>query len=67
MLSENVENWFIEAQQRGKREGKLEGKLEQAIQMIRDFNLPVREVAEKYKLSLKDLMDRLNQDEKPKS
>jgi hypothetical protein len=35
--------------------------------MIRDFNLPVREVAEKYKLSLKDLMDRLNQDEKTKS
>ncbi|MFA6698526.1 MAG: Rpn family recombination-promoting nuclease/putative transposase [Thiomicrospira sp.] len=71
MLSENVENWFIEAEQRGeqrgKREGKLEGKLEQAIQMIRDFNLPVREVAEKYKLSLKDLMDRLNQDEKTKS
>ncbi len=67
MLSENVENWFIEAEQRGEREGKLEGKLEAGLAMIREFNLSVKDVAEKLSIPLKDLMDRLNQDEKPKS
>lgn len=39
-----------------------EGKLEQAIQMIRDFNLSVKEVAEKYQLPLQELKERLNQE-----
>lgn len=44
--------------------GEEKGKLEQAIQMIRVFNLSVKEVAERCQLPIKDLMDRLNQDEK---
>jgi len=40
-----------------------EGKLDQAIQMIKDFNLSVKEVAEKYQLPLNELMERLNQNE----
>ena len=57
MLAQNVENW--------EKEIKLEGKLEQAIQMIRDFNLPVKDVAKKYKLSFDELMERLKQHDKP--
>ena len=48
--------------QQGVQQGKMEGRLEQAIQMIRDFNLSVKEVAEKYQLPLQELKERLNQD-----
>lgn len=48
------------------QEGKLEGKLEQAIQMIKDFNLSVKDVADKYQLPLNELMERLNQNENSK-
>ncbi|WP_019895288.1 RpnC/YadD family protein [Hydrogenovibrio halophilus] len=44
------------------QEGKLEGKLELAIQMVKDLNLSVKDVAEKYQLPLKELKERLNQD-----
>ncbi|WP_044413339.1 hypothetical protein [Thiomicrospira microaerophila] len=57
MLAENFENLMMQLEQRG----KLEGQLEQAIKMIRDFNLPVKKVAEQYKLSFDELMRRLNQ------
>ncbi|UQB43350.1 hypothetical protein JX580_05675 [Thiomicrospira microaerophila] len=58
MLAENVENWFVEARQ----EGRQGGMLEQAIQMIRDFNLPIKKVADKYKLSVDEFVRRLNQE-----
>ena len=43
-----------------------EGKLELAIQMVKDLNLSVKDVAEKYQLPLKELKERLNQDEQSK-
>jgi len=56
MLAENMEKW--------RNDAKLEGKLEQAIQMVKDFNLSVKEVAEKYQLPLNELMERLKQNER---
>jgi hypothetical protein len=43
-----------------------EGEFKQAIKMIKEFNLSVKEVAERCHLPLKELMDRLNQQEKSK-
>lgn len=60
MLSQNVENWKKEIF----AEGEQLGKLEQAIQMIKEFNLSVELVAERCQLSLKELKERLNQNDK---
>jgi predicted transposase YdaD len=59
MLAENLDNLFTQREQKG----KLEGKLELAIQFMKDFNLSIQEVAEKYQLPLRDLKERLNRDD----
>jgi len=51
------------ATQEGILQGMQQGKLELAIQMIKDFNLSVKDVAEKYQLPLKSLKERLKQEE----
>jgi hypothetical protein len=48
-------------------EGKLEGRLEMALEMVRQLNVSVKKAAEVASVSVKDLMDRLNQEGKPKS
>ena len=44
-------------------EGMQEGEFKQAIKMIKEFNLLVKEVDGRCHLPLKELMDRLNQQE----
>ena len=47
----------------GKNEGKLEGKLELALQMIHEFNLLAKDVAEKCQIPLHELLAKLNKSE----
>ena len=43
--------------------GVQQGALKQAIEMIRDFNLPIAKVAEKYNLPMDEIVRRLNQED----
>jgi len=65
-MLEGEQKGMLEGEQKGMLEGEqkgmLEGKLEAGLTMIREFNLSVKEVAEKLSLPLKELKDRLKQD-----
>ena len=63
MLAENLDNLFTQREQKGMQKGKLEGKIEIAIQLMKDFNLSIQEVAEKYQLPVKELKERLNRED----
>ena len=57
MLAENFEN-MIEHERR-------ESTLNAALKMIREFNLSVKQVSESLSIPVKDLLERLNQNDKP--
>lgn len=62
-----VEQGIQQGMQQGIQQGMQQGRLELAIKMVRRFNLSVKEAAEEASVSVKELMDRLNQEEPPKS
>ncbi len=55
------------AMEEGIQQGKLEGRLEMALEMVRQLNVSIKKAADVASVSVKDLMDRLNQEGKPKS
>lgn len=65
-MQQGMQQGMLQGMERGIEQGMERGKLELAIEMVRDFNLPVKTVAEKYKLSLNELMDKLNSSDSTK-
>lgn len=63
MLAQNLENWI----ENERRESELNGKFEAALLMIQRFNMSVKDVAEELKIPIKELMERLSQNDTPKS